>query len=77
MHGNVYEWVEDPWHGNYQGAPIDGAPWMKNGHQSQRVVRGGSWTNDAPRLRTADRFMFGSAERYNNTGFRLARTLDF
>ena len=77
MHGNVYEWVEDPWHGNYQGAPIDGSPWMKNGDESQRVVRGGSWTNDAPRLRTADRFMFGSAERYNNTGFRLARTLDF
>ena len=24
MHGNVWEWVEDDWHGNYKGAPDDG-----------------------------------------------------
>ena len=27
MHGNVWEWVEDVWHPNYRGAPIDGSPW--------------------------------------------------
>jgi formylglycine-generating enzyme required for sulfatase activity len=27
MHGNVLEWCLDPWHGNYEGAPIDGRVW--------------------------------------------------
>jgi formylglycine-generating enzyme required for sulfatase activity len=25
VHGNVWEWVEDSWHENYQGAPTDGS----------------------------------------------------
>ena len=27
MHGNVWEWVEDCWHGDYSGAPTDGSAW--------------------------------------------------
>ena len=27
MHGNVWEWMEDDWHENYQSAPIDGSAW--------------------------------------------------
>jgi formylglycine-generating enzyme required for sulfatase activity len=27
MHGNVWEWCEDVWHGNYEGAPMDGSVW--------------------------------------------------
>jgi formylglycine-generating enzyme len=27
MHGNAYQWVEDCWHDNYQGAPTDGSAW--------------------------------------------------
>jgi len=27
MHGNVWEWVQDDWHANYQGAPEDGSVW--------------------------------------------------
>jgi formylglycine-generating enzyme required for sulfatase activity len=27
MHGNVWEWCLDPWHGNYKGAPGDGRVW--------------------------------------------------
>ena len=46
VHGNVWEWVEDCWHGNYEGAPAGGTAWMR-GDCSTRVVRGGSW-DDAP-----------------------------
>jgi hypothetical protein len=28
VHGNIFEWLEDCWHKNYEGAPIDGAAWI-------------------------------------------------
>jgi formylglycine-generating enzyme required for sulfatase activity len=42
MHGNVWEWCQDAWHGNYNGAPMDGSAWEAGGAVA-RVVRGGSW----------------------------------
>ncbi len=31
MHGQVWEWCEDWWHGSYQGAPVDGSAWTRGG----------------------------------------------
>jgi formylglycine-generating enzyme required for sulfatase activity len=44
MIGNVFEWTEDCWHNNYNGAPADGSAWMKDGGGDcdNHVVRGGS-----------------------------------
>ena len=28
MHGNVWEWVEDCWHDDYEDAPTDGSAWL-------------------------------------------------
>ena len=36
MHGNVFEWVQDCWNGNDQGAPADGSAW-ESGDCSRRV----------------------------------------
>ena len=58
MSGNVWEWVEDCWHGNYNNAPADGSAWLATdkGDCTLRSVRGGSWSNDAPILRSAYRY---------------------
>jgi formylglycine-generating enzyme required for sulfatase activity len=42
MHGNVWEWCEDIWHENYQGAPSDGTAWINGGYRDLKVQRGGS-----------------------------------
>ena len=76
MHGNVYEWVEDSWHDSYRGAPTDGSAWTKDGNESQRVVRGGSWGNSPRVLRAAYRSSDSPDIRDNDRGFRLARTLN-
>ncbi|MEA5421292.1 SUMF1/EgtB/PvdO family nonheme iron enzyme [Spirulina sp. CCNP1310] len=35
MHGNVWEWCLDDWHGSYQDAPTDGRAWIDNDNHSQ------------------------------------------
>jgi formylglycine-generating enzyme required for sulfatase activity len=47
MYGNVWEWVQDTYYDNYNGAPADGSSW-ESGDSSIRVVRGGSWFTLAP-----------------------------
>ncbi len=39
MHGNVWEWVQDRWHDNYEGAPADGGEWVKGGGEIARISR--------------------------------------
>ncbi|MBM4398589.1 MAG: SUMF1/EgtB/PvdO family nonheme iron enzyme, partial [Deltaproteobacteria bacterium] len=41
MLGNVWEWVQDCWHGSYGGAPSDGSAWESGCSGSARVFRGG------------------------------------
>src|SRR6201999_3886254 len=53
VHGNVWEWVEDSWHANYQGAPTDGSAWLAGGDPNCRVIRGGSWHHEGELIRAA------------------------
>jgi formylglycine-generating enzyme required for sulfatase activity len=55
MHGNVFEWCEDSYHDSYDGAPSDGSAWVRGGVQEWRVLRGGSWSDDANALRSPSR----------------------
>jgi formylglycine-generating enzyme required for sulfatase activity len=75
MHGNVWEWVEDSWHSDYNGAPLDGSMWT-GGNMSLRVLRGGSWLYiDPGSLRSAIRSRYRPGIRDSVVGFRVARTL--
>ena len=75
MVGNVFEWVEECAHGNYNGAPTDGSVWTEGGNCTFRVVRGGSWVIGPGLLRSASRFWVTTGSRGNFLGFRLGRTL--
>jgi formylglycine-generating enzyme required for sulfatase activity len=75
MHGNVYEWVADPWHDNYENAPSDGSVWLDGGAPNRHVVRSGSWYFDAKNLRSASRAGPPSDLQDGNVGFRVARSL--
>jgi formylglycine-generating enzyme required for sulfatase activity len=76
MHGNVWQWIEDCWHGSYQGAPTDGSAWITSCADGGRhVVRGGSWVNGPHDLRASARFRFPAIFRIGSFGFRLARML--
>ncbi len=72
MHGNVWEWVEDDWHGSYKGAPTEGSAWIDNPRGARRVVRGGSWGDVAGDCRSAFRGRFHPGFRHRSIGFRLA-----
>ncbi len=72
--GNVAEWVHDCYHPNYEGAPGDGGVW-EGGDCSNRVVRGGAYTNTAQSIRPASREKYPSQRGYDSIGFRVARDL--
>ena len=74
MAGNVFEWVEDDYHSDYEGAPGTAAAWVDSPRGEDRVLRGGSWWL-APRFaRVAYRSRFDPSLRYDDVGFRVARS---
>jgi formylglycine-generating enzyme required for sulfatase activity len=75
MHGNVWEWVQDVWHKDYQGAPTDGSAWESADTVAARVLRGGSWYYSARGCRSAYRSNARPGLQSNDTGFRCARVL--
>jgi formylglycine-generating enzyme required for sulfatase activity len=74
MAGNVGQWVQDCFHGDYNGTPTDGSAWT-GGDCSHRVVRGGSWVDRPQFSRSARRLSFSTVFRISNLGFRVGRTL--
>jgi formylglycine-generating enzyme required for sulfatase activity len=76
MVGNVWIWVEDCYHSTYNGAPTDGSAWTTGGDCGNRFVRAGAWDRPPDTVRSAARGARGdTAARFNNRGFRVARTL--
>ncbi len=80
--GNVWEWVEDCWHGDYRDGPEDGSAWTSGGDCDHRVLRGGSWSDSPRNLRSASRDARLAVSRYSSVfgrsgvvGFRVVRPL--
>lgn len=80
--GNVYEWVDDCWHDNYQGAPLNGSVWSdiplsrsRKCHPSllgNYVLRGGNF-NALPEEASASYRYRARLRRFR--GFRLAQDI--
>jgi formylglycine-generating enzyme required for sulfatase activity len=73
MHGNVWEWCQDQWHDNYNGAPQDGSAWLDQDvtNDYKRLLRGGSWLGNPGSCRSA--YRNGSLPAYQpySVGFRV------
>jgi formylglycine-generating enzyme required for sulfatase activity len=71
MHGNVWEWCQDTWHENYEGAPEDGSAWINENDNDSHVLRGGSWDDVPVGCRSAYRGRYAPDDRYDFIGLRV------
>ena len=72
--GNAFEWTEDCWNESHKDAPNDGS-FRRDGDCKYRVMKGGSWVNHGYQIRAAKRTRYTTDYRYDDYGFRIARTL--
>ena len=70
MLGNVWEWTAD-WRGEYPSSPVTDPQGPLAG--TRRVVRGGSWSVGAKRVRSASRHSIPPGYRDDGIGFRLVK----
>ncbi|WP_209618063.1 formylglycine-generating enzyme family protein [Methanolobus bombayensis] len=70
MHGNVWEWVQDSWHENYEDAPADGSVWEEE-NSYNRVGKGGSWMDGPNICKSSFRGSLDADSTSNVLGFRV------
>jgi formylglycine-generating enzyme required for sulfatase activity len=75
MSGNVWQWTEDCWNDTYKGAPSTAVAWTEGACAAARVMRGGSWGNDALLARAENRNRYGPNNSGDSLGFRVARVV--
>ena len=71
MHGGLSEWCEDWSNRTYNGAPLDGSPWVGSGDRNIRMVRSIDGGEDGG---SATRSAHSAAGYYTTLGLRVAAT---
>lgn len=71
MHGNVWEWVQDMYNSDYNGAPTNGSVW-ESGDYPYRILRGGGFGPENM-YRSALRIKEVPRNIGTNFGFRLVK----
>ncbi len=74
MHGNLWEWTQDCWHADYQGAPSTNQAWQEDSNCQEHMMRGGSYFGDASSMESSNRTSNLTNSRLTNIGFRIARS---
>ena len=72
MYGNVWEWCQDHWHENYEGAPIGSSVWLTDDEAANRLLRGESWFNFPRNCRSGTRSFNSPDLAVNVVGFRVS-----
>ena len=72
MSGNVDEWCMTVWQGDYHEYKAD---LNTGGHDTARVLRGGSWFSSFRNARCAYRHRYSPVNRDYGLGFRVAVSL--
>ena len=72
MSGNVWEWCWDQYSDSYYSSSPANDP-MGPSYGTNRVLRGGSWTNFEGNFRSTYRAVIGPYDRYSHFGLRLVR----
>ena len=75
MAGNIWEWVEDDFHVNYDGSPSDGSAWIDNPRAERRVLRGGSMHYTSTAIRASFRLDYIPSAYFDNQGVRCCQNV--
>jgi formylglycine-generating enzyme required for sulfatase activity len=74
MSGNLNEWVQDPWHKNYEGAPSDGNSWEADAeYPNWKVIRGGGYQANRDGLTVTYREYEVEDDEMYELGFRCVK----
>jgi len=73
VHGYLWEFVEDNWHDNFDGAPADGRAWT-DADPKKIVIRSGSWKDHYSKLTSSARKSLPITEGDDAIGLRCVKS---